>query len=172
MLGFVGPVILLPMIAPLETPPIPSATPLTDDPVPVVVAYDDEHAYRRAIQLLVRTGGQLRDANALRLQPWSFSALESPRLREHACAGAARSPIVVISISGTEIPESTRTWLSSHCVGPRQSAALFVALVAPQTRQTHQHRMVLDFLRQIATRAGFTFLAPASVTASACASTP
>lgn len=132
--------------------------------MPVVVAYDDEQAYRRAVRLLFRTTGQLNDGGGLRLQPWSFSAFESPQFREYACAGASRSPILMISVSGPELPESVRTWLSSPCVCTRKSAALFVALFGPQMRQANRHRPLLNYLRHIATQAGFTFLAPTSST--------
>lgn len=132
----------------------------SEDPIPVVIAYDDEHAYRRAIRLVVRTARQLKDEGHFRPQPWSFSALESPQLREYACAGARRSPILLISVSGTELPESARAWLNAHSRHTRGSDALLIALFGPQSQRDNHHRPMLEFLHSIATRAGYEFLAP------------
>ena len=120
----------------------------------VVIVYEDfetgKHAKRTFDFLVENLGSDCRFTN----QMWKFDVLSIPKLREIACADAAKADIVVVSCRGDDLPQHVKEWVESWLAAAGQPLAL-VALFG-EARRTQTAR---KYLKEAARRRNLEFFA-------------
>lgn len=126
----------------------------------VVVAFDDQAAYRRALRLCVRVCSELEEGLQVQPLPWTPDYLgrsDWPPLEPREAAGA--DIVVVAATEPEEIPAVVLAWVEQCCGLPRRTAGLLVALLGVDGEDGAGSTAGED-LRAIAARTRFSFLAP------------
>lgn len=151
------------LFEPVRNSPRPRA------PLQVLILHDDWSAYQSAVRTIV--GVVDPESDDVRLVPWKFSALETVTGRVSAALGLAKSHLIIVSCGGANhLPSAVENWLLSVFRGLTGSPGMLVALQGAPGRYARPGSPQLQFLRQMAERAGWNFLAPADERAMATTS--
>ncbi len=111
--------------------PLPTA-PAADASLNVLIAHDDEAAYRRALRLLASTVLCTHcEGTLVQPLPWRFNELGVDSWRWRAAADAPRAEIIIVSTSAcAELPEAVSVWLDQCFAVRRQQPTAVIALCA------------------------------------------
>ena len=128
-------------------------------PLYVMIAYEDQAAYRRALRMLVNTLAGQEDAADVRPLPWHFEETAFLQWRQHALADATRAAIFVVSTSSDDVlPGNVTEWLTECFARRRDVSTAVIALCQPRKDQALAESPVRRFLRHAAEVAGLDFL--------------
>ncbi len=132
----------------------------------VVIIYDDLPAGKRAMDMLSGVAHQSSGSIPLHPSLWRFDMLEDQDWQAAATAEAIRAGMVVIAASGKgALPTAVRDWVQG-CLQPGAIApGALVALLGPADDTDSADSPRIQFLRNVAEAAGFSFFAPAPLTA-------
>jgi len=126
----------------------------------VVVAFDDQAAYRRALKLRVRVCSELEEGLRVQPLPWTPDYLGRSDWPPLSPRQAAEADIVVVAASEPEeVPAVVLAWVEQCCAQPRTAAGLLVALLG-DSGDDDSNSFLAEGLRAIATRTHFAYLAP------------
>ena len=148
-------------LAPARSSVIEKSTAESVRVLPVLIVYDDAAAYKRALRTLIRVTDSRRDD--VRPLPWRFDTLHTIHGRMYAALELAKSEMCVISTSARDrLPVAIEDWLLSTFGGLRGTPGLGVALLGAPGQCDKPESSRFQFLRHVADRAGWDFLAPES----------
>jgi hypothetical protein len=127
----------------------------------VLIGFDDQPAFQRAMRLCVRVFSEFDGGLDVRPVPWNFNYLTLPEWRALAAVDAAAADIVIVSASHVdELPAGVGDWVELCLAAPRTTTGMLVALVGEPSDHGAAPSRVRSFLREVAEREGFSFLAP------------
>lgn len=144
---------------PIRLPSLPA--PVADPGyLKVVVAFDDQAAYRRALKLCVRVCSELEEGLRVQPLPWTPDYLGRSDWPPLSPRQAAEADIVVVAASEPEeVPAVVLSWVEQCCAQPRTAAGLLVALLG-DSGDDDSNSFLAEGLRAIAARTHFAYLAP------------
>jgi hypothetical protein len=144
-------------VFPTDLKNVPTESP--EEHVHVLIAFDDDAAYQRAMRVLASvTAGEL----GVRPLPWQFDRLESREWRPLADLEATRAEIIVIATTSTaELTPAATAWLRHALEGKRGTPTIVVALFGAPGEEDDSTSARLQFVQRLAEEAGLPFLAPA-----------
>jgi hypothetical protein len=138
-------------------------SPDPQQPVRVVIAYDDLVAGKRAMRVLGDIARALGDEIRFEPMPWSFDLLADVDWREVAASEAVNAHILIIASSSTRpLPSEVGRWTEAAIQRKRGTAAAVVALFGPEENPDHFGSPRLEFIQKAAREAGLDFFAPSS----------
>lgn len=141
--------------------PQPGTDVLPPETLRVLIGFDDQAAFQRAMRLCVRVFSEFDGGLDVRPVPWSFNYLSLPEWRTLARADASKADILIIAVSRVdELPAAVGDWVELCCAAPRTASAMLVALVGDPADTRPGPTRVRSYLRSIAEREGLSFLAP------------
>lgn len=131
------------------------------DTLRILIGFDDQPAFQRAMRLCVRVFSEFDGGLDVRPVPWNFNYLTLPEWRALAAVDAAAADIVIVAASRVhELPAGVGDWVELCCAAPRSTTGMLVALVGDPADHSPAAERVRTFLREVAEREGFSFLAP------------
>jgi hypothetical protein len=153
------------LTAPAPVPEVLQTQPGTDvlpvETLRVLIGFDDQPAFQRAMRLCVRVFSEFDGGLDVRPVPWNFSYLSLPEWRALAAVDAAAADIVIVAASRVdELPAGVGDWVELCLAAPRTTTGMLVALVGDPADHQPGPSRVRAFLREVAEREGFSFLAP------------
>ncbi|HVS52135.1 MAG TPA: hypothetical protein VHD62_07235 [Opitutaceae bacterium] len=130
-------------------------------PMNIVILYDDQTAYRRAMHLLADMLAGRANESAVRPLPRRFEELRFHPWRERAQNAAAEAEIFIIATSAkAPLPTHVTEWLSEAFAG-RSVATAGVSVVYDADEDVHYFGALCETLvRHEADVAGLPFLEP------------
>ena len=139
----------------------PTDSSASDDPIQILIAYEDLLAGQRAVSLFSRLGGAAARELTCRPRLWRFDWLADPDWAKCAVAEAEGAVIIVLSTSSRAgLPDFVREWLRGALQKKRGGAAALVALLGTAHPGSIAPASVLRFLQNTAKAAGLDFFAP------------
>ncbi len=132
----------------------------TNQPLRVVIAYNDLTAGRRAMRLLSNVGKELGGEIEFQPIPWSFDLLEDMDWRDVAASDAVNADILIIATSDADpLPPAVGRWTDTAFRDNRRSAAV-VALFGSEENSDRYGSSRLHAIQTAAHREGLDFFAP------------
>ena len=132
----------------------------TNQPLRVVIAYNDLAAGRRAMRLLSNVGKELGGEVEFQPIPRSFDLLEDMDWRDVAASDAVNADILIIATSDADpLPPAIGRWTDTAIRDNRRTAAV-VALFGPEENPDRFSSSRLLAIQTAAHRAGLDFFAP------------
>ncbi len=133
----------------------PGTAVLPVETLQVLIGFDDQPAFQRAMRLCVRVFSEFDGGLDVRPVPWNFSYLTLPEWR------ALAADIVIVAASRVDdLPSGMEDWVELCLATPRTTTGMLVALVGDPADHGAGPTRVRTFLREVAEREGFSFLAP------------
>jgi hypothetical protein len=133
-----------------------------DQPLRVVVAYDDLGSGQRAMRVLGNVAAALGDAIEFEPMPWSFELLADVDWRKVAASEAVNADIVIIASSSSRpLPPEVGRWTKAAIQQKQGTATAVVALFGPEGNPDGAGSPRLEFIQNATREAGLVFFAPA-----------
>ena len=135
--------------------------PDTDAAWPVVIAYDDVPAGRRAMHILDTMVDASGERRQLRPLLWRFDILEVTDWRAEATSSTLLANLLIISTSSKgDLPVAVQDWVRSCLTQKQGQPAVVVALLGPADDTDPPDSPRVQFLSNAAAAAGLGFFAP------------
>lgn len=124
----------------------------------ITVLYRDGPSHEWAMEKC-RRAAQLVGPSHLHTTWWQLGFLAHPKVAEEALQHAVLADIIIVALHATEeMPTALVRWFETLLSRRPQGEGALVALVGMPAAPEPRHLAWLDYLRQVASRAGLDFL--------------
>ncbi len=123
----------------------------------IVIAYENFDAGTRATMMTERLAAQLPPEIGLVTDAWKFELIGDPHLRELARKSATEADMLIISVTGNELPADISEWLEYWAFRERNQPVALVALHNLEPQTLDESPPLRTYLRRVADREDMHF---------------
>jgi hypothetical protein len=134
-----------------------------EEPLFVVIVYNDMHAALRAAETLERQNHKFRDQVRQRLMPVPVTHLHEPSCFDHLLSDTSSADMIIVSYNGPgDFPVTLKKWIADCFALRRADDSAIVALLTSNEQLDTPDSPRYQFLKNATWTAGLNFFAPMS----------
>ncbi|MGZ8940420.1 MAG: hypothetical protein ACXW32_14545 [Limisphaerales bacterium] len=127
----------------------------------VVIAYDQLPNGRRAMRMLATTFERFDDLPGFHASVWRLDLLEDPHWASMAAKNVHEADIIVVAVSSRNtLTSGVRKWIEGCLKQKEGDAAVVLLMQTDLTESEPENGEDVQFLQELAAKAGVDFLAP------------